>query len=329
MVDFCTNCQFTLHTIWILRCSTFLHKALLNEEGKILKHDNNSRPASKQAVPVRQTPHTGCEESQLSFSSQFRRQDNLSTMGFIIHLLRVKQRQQHAERLLRLLPFPTSILPAVDGRLLFKRERRGFYQRRLHQPFYPFELTNAEIGCFLSHRKAWQTMVDQNIDIAFVMEDDIELDNGFYRSLALALAHIGSDDLIRFPMRRGRESGRQIAKTGNFALIEPTCPGLGMGAQLITRGAAIKLLKATEQVDRPVDVFLQMFWLTGVVPKSIKPHAIHEISGALGGSTLKRRKPLLQKCIHEILRPLYRGRIKRLARLAGKRRIPSSNVAAR
>ncbi|WP_245459446.1 MULTISPECIES: glycosyltransferase family 25 protein [unclassified Rhizobium] len=244
-------------------------------------------------------------------------------------MLRVKQRQQHAERLLNLLPLSASILPAVDGRLLLKRERREFYQRHLHQPFYPFELTDAEIGCFLSHRKAWQAIVDQNIDIALVMEDDIELDNGFYRSLALALAHIGPDDLIRFPMRGGRERGHQIAKAGKIALIEPTCPGLGMGAQLISRGAAIKLLKATEQVDRPVDVFLQMFWLTGVVPKSITPHAICEISGTLGGSTLKRRVPLLQKCIHEILRPLYRSRIKRLARLAGKRRVPSSSVAAR
>ncbi|AGB74003.1 glycosyltransferase family 25 protein [Rhizobium tropici] len=290
---------------------------------------NNPGPASKRAITARRAPYSYCGESPLSFSCQFRRQDNLSTIGFLIHLLRVKQRQQHAERLLKLLPFSTSILPAIDGRLLSKRERRGFYQRQLHQPFYPFELSNAEIGCFLSHRKAWQAIVDQNIDIAFVIEDDIELDDSFYRSLALAFAHIGPDDFIRFPMRRGRESGRQIAKVGEIALIEPTCPGLGMGAQLVTRGAAIKLLKATEQVDRPVDVFLQMFWVTGVIPKSVTPAGIHEISGSLGGSTLRQRRPLLQKCMHEILRPLYRSRIKRLARLAGRRRIPSSNVAAR
>ncbi|MBB3571860.1 glycosyltransferase family 25 protein [Rhizobium sp. BK491] len=290
---------------------------------------DNTVPASKRAITARRARHSDCGESLLSFSSQFGRQDSLSTTGLLIHLLRVKQRRQHAENLLKLLPFSTSILPAVDGRLLSKRECQAFYQRQLHQPFYPFELTSAEIGCFLSHRKAWQAIVDQNIDIAFVIEDDIELDDDFYRGLALALAHMGPDDLIRFPMRRGRENGRQIVKAGKIALIEPNCPGLGMGAQLITRGAAIKLLKATEQVDRPVDVFLQMFWLTGVIPKSVTPSGVHEISGSLGGSTLRQRKPVLQKCIHEILRPLYRRRIKRLARLAGRRRIPSSDVGAR
>lgn len=252
---------------------------------------------------------------------------NSITQGFIIHLSRAQKRRENAEMLSSLLPFSAQILPAIDGRLLLKRQRQEFYQRHLHQPAYPFELSDAEIGCFLSHRKAWQAIVDSGIDAGLVMEDDIVPTDKFYKGLSLAQHQMGPNDFIRFPMRRNREAGQLIVEEGLLALIEPICPGLGMGAQLVSRGAAKKLLQASEKVDRPVDVFLQMFWLTGVAPKSVTPQIINEVSRTLGGSTLQKPRSFLSRCTHEFKRPLYRRKIMQLARLARKTQSNNSQAA--
>jgi GR25 family glycosyltransferase involved in LPS biosynthesis len=99
-----------------------------------------------------------------------------------------------------------------------------------------------------------------------------------------------------------------------------------MVAQLVSREAAIRLLKASERVDRPVDVLLQMAWATAVVPKSVVPSGIREISSCLGGSTLTQDRTWLSKCRHEILRPIYRTRIARYAKSASRdRACPSTN----
>ena len=45
----------------------------------------------------------------------------------------------------------------------------------LYDPAYPFILNNGEIGCFLSFRKAWQNIVDQNLSAGLIFEDDVSL----------------------------------------------------------------------------------------------------------------------------------------------------------
>lgn len=48
--------------------------------------------------------------------------------------------------------------------------------------------TPATIGCFLSHRNAWEQVVDRNLSSALILEDDAEFDPDF---------HIVVDDLFK------------------------------------------------------------------------------------------------------------------------------------
>ncbi|NKJ08890.1 glycosyltransferase family 25 protein [Rhizobium sp. SG741] len=246
--------------------------------------------------------------------------NNMNIKALTIHLARAEKRRAQVEVLSSVLPFPSAIVDAVDGRLISEQERCRFYRPYLYRPFYPFTLSDNEVACFLSHRTAWQTIVNDNLDAALILEDDAAVDEHFSASLTLALASLKQGDFIRFPVRDGREYGRLIARAESTSLIEPICPGLGMVAQLISRDAAIKLLKASERIDRPVDVFLQMAWMTAVVPKSVVPSGVQEISACLGGSTLKQDKTWLSKCRHEILRPIYRTKIARYAKAAARHR---------
>ncbi|MDA1232624.1 MAG: glycosyl transferase, partial [Planctomycetota bacterium] len=66
----------------------------------------------------------------------------------------------------------------------------------------------------------------------------------------------------------------------------------------------------THCIDRPVDSFLQMTWVTDVAVKLLLPRVVKEISQNLGGSTLGgRKKPWFEKLSREILRPIYRTQI--------------------
>lgn len=200
------------------------------------------------------------------------------------------------------------IVEAVDGKAL-STEARAAFQRHIHRPRYPFVLSDNEIACFHSHRRVWQMILEQNLDAGLILEDDAALSDDFAHGLPLALSHYQAHGFIRFPFRDGREEGPVLAQNSGAALIEPIRVGLGMVVQLVSREAASRLLKATERFDRPVDVLLQMPWVTGVVPVSIVPGGVREISSNLGGTTLGKRRGLWARLQREIMRPLYRSRI--------------------
>ncbi|MHC5305714.1 glycosyltransferase family 25 protein [Bartonella sp. LJL80] len=232
--------------------------------------------------------------------------------AFIIHLERAAERQAQVSRLIGNLPCHAEIIKAVDSRELGKADMQAAYRKRLYKPYYPFQLSANEIACFLSHRAAWQQIVDDNLEAGFVIEDDVELGDNFLAAFDFAIRHATPQDFIRFPFRQ-REDGRIIAQDGEQRLLKPKRIGLGQVAQLVGREAAAKLLQATRQFDRPVDTTMQLYWQTGVHPTVMLPPCVREISSELGGSTIKSRRGLWARIYREIARPLYRRRIAALS----------------
>ncbi|MGU3574511.1 glycosyltransferase family 25 protein [Brucellaceae bacterium C25G] len=232
--------------------------------------------------------------------------------AFIIHLQRATDRRVQVEHLRDQLPVETEIIEAVDNQNLSDQDISGVYHRALHKPAYPFTLSRNEIACFLSHRKAWQAIVDQNLDAGFVVEDDIALTTDFGKCFATAQEMLTQKDdcFIRFPFR-DREEGDVIFTDSDVKVLRPRHVGLGMVAQLVSRQAALKLLKNTVVFDRPVDTFAQMNWITQVDMLTLQPGGVAEISRDLGGSTIKNKKGLLDKLKREILRPRYRSQLRK------------------
>ncbi|WP_439273609.1 glycosyltransferase family 25 protein [Pseudochrobactrum sp. HB0163] len=229
--------------------------------------------------------------------------------AFIIHLERASERRRQVEALQAQLPLPAHIINAVDAQNLSDDDIAAVYKPRLHKPYYPFRLSRSEIACFLSHRKSWQAIIDQNLDGAFVFEDDVALTDDFPDAFAAALDTLDQGKLIRLPFRADRETGKTIYQNRSTKIIRPVPAGLGMVAQLISRDAASILLEKTRYFDRPVDTFAQMTWITGLHPLSVIPGGVQEISSNLGGSTLKQRRSLTHKLHRELMRPFYRRNV--------------------
>lgn len=231
----------------------------------------------------------------------------MATKAFVVHLERAAGRRPQADRLQATLPLPTEMLHAVDGLTLTDAEVGAVARSGLHRPHYPFALNRTEIACFLSHRRAWQAILDQGLDAGLVTEDDAAVAPEFADVLGMALAESGPDEFVRFPHRERHEPGPVVRQQGAARLVEPRFPALGAVMQLVGREAARRLLDASRVFDRPVDAFVQMQWLHGARVLTARPIVVREIGAELGGSVIHaRRQGLLDRVVHEVQRPFIR-----------------------
>lgn len=240
--------------------------------------------------------------------------------AFIIHLARAAQRRPQVDALRQALSsLPVGIIDAVDGSALSERETAVVFQPELLEPVYPFALRPGEIGCFLSHRAAWQAILDQGLDAGLVLEDDVEIDSAvFADALATALPEIGKAGAIQFQVREIRQPGPVVVQNGDSAIHLPVVTPLRCACTLYSAAAARRLLDTSLPFDRPVDTFIQMHWITGVKPAIVVPSGVREVSAAIGGTTIQsttaeKKRGLVATLKRELRRFLYRRRVAALS----------------
>jgi GR25 family glycosyltransferase involved in LPS biosynthesis len=226
--------------------------------------------------------------------------------AFVISLPRAKERHAQVAKLQRDCPLTCHVIEAVDGSQLSDQEVACVYKKNIHRPQYPFELQRGEIGAFLSHRKAWAAIVERNLDAGLILEDDIELEvPGFANSFQLAIENLTLQSYIQFRVFWGEQHPRKPASMSPTSIVP-----LGATSQLVGREAARRLLKCTEQFDRPIDTFVQMKWLSQIETHVVSPSYVAEISRNLGGTTVRQKsRSLLSRLHRNLMRPVYRAKL--------------------
>lgn len=232
----------------------------------------------------------------------------MNNRALVIHLERARDRRAQVDRILAAVPVQGDILDAVDARTM-PAECSKAYTRQLHEPRYPFQCSKAEIACLLSHRKAWRTIADNGWDAGLIVEDDVEFVPAFKEVYERALSVVQPGDFVRFAKDNREKVRRSLLHDPACHVFVPKTVGLGMLAQLVTRGAAQKLLSATVEFDRPVDTLLQMTWITGVRMLTVHPSPVRDISSELGGTTIQQKRKAADRIHREIARPVYRAAI--------------------
>ena len=101
---------------------------------------------------------------------------------YVINLPDSLDRRQHIKSQLDSSNMPFEFISAVDVRNLSEIEQKNLYDCEKAK-LYKRELTLGEIGCALSHRAVYKKMIDENIDRAIILEDDITLKPEFYNLL--------------------------------------------------------------------------------------------------------------------------------------------------
>lgn len=241
----------------------------------------------------------------------------MAVRGFVIHLARATQRRAQVDALLAGAPCPTEVFAAVDGQAMPEAEVAAVYpEQPLLRPPYPFRIGRGELACFLSHRAIWQRMVDEGIDQALILEDDVALGPGFAAAYGLACRFAGTDGFVQFQTRAIGDAVEVIATEGAVQIVRPRVVPRRTSAQLVGRRAAERLLQACAQIDRPVDGFLQLVWETKQPIHCVLPSGATDLTAAVGGTTIQKRPKAraLEQLRRSVLRFWYRRAIRNLSR---------------
>ena len=102
---------------------------------------------------------------------------------FVINLARDPERRAHMEGRLRKCGLQAEFITAVDGKGLTDADRAS-YDRTRALVVYGSDMLDNEIGCYRSHFSIYERMVRENIPLALVLEDDVDLDDNLPAILA-------------------------------------------------------------------------------------------------------------------------------------------------
>lgn len=98
---------------------------------------------------------------------------------FVISLRDAVHRRDSISRQLDHLGIAFEFIDAIDGREPGGENLDRFAAEHREPADYRIDISNTEIACALSHRRAYQNMIDQGIQEAIILEDDVFLEEDF------------------------------------------------------------------------------------------------------------------------------------------------------
>jgi len=144
-------------------------------------------------------------------------------------------------------------LDAVRGAALAESPKE--YKAEKVKALLGFELTPNELGCFLSHKKAWQECVNKDVP-TMIFEDDFYLLPHFESAVEFLSTESNKWEAIRL---QGLSNVPQecIQENGSISLVRNVGDAVGATAYLIKPDAARKLIAASDDIYEPLDHFLE------------------------------------------------------------------------
>ena len=241
----------------------------------------------------------------------------MNVKAFVIHLERAVARRANVEEIIGACPVLAEIQLATDGQCLPSEEIARVYVPGIHCPIYPFRLRAGEVAIFISHRACWQKVLDENLDAALILEDDIRIEpETFADTFRWACEHVEALGYIQFatrPLRTKHRTLRLYPAPSASKICEPFVVPLRAHAQIVSAESASRLLASTSRIDRPVDTFLQLRTITGQRVFTMCPSGISEISSGIGGSTIHSKEKRENWLEREWSRFVYRLKVRRLS----------------
>jgi glycosyl transferase family 25 len=118
------------------------------------------------------------------------------------------------------------------------------------------KLTRGQVGCFLSHRKAWQHVVSENNEFGFILEDDCDL-RPAYQTLELIQAALEEIKFTWDVLYVSRNPALCKVRQHISPHIVQVGKTWGLFAYAVTNKAASELLAASTTITgNAVDVFV-------------------------------------------------------------------------
>lgn len=184
-------------------------------------------------------------------------------LRLVINLDRSPERWHAISERLQQLNIEVKRVPAVDGSTL-SNEYINSISAPIDHPLKvscPGELTVGEIGCYLSHIKCWEELVQSNEKWALIIEDDIAISSRAQQYMLTENWIPAGADLVQLHGNKScdtRIRKERIPLTENgVELVRPIRPTpVGTLAYIISREAATYAIEHSKLLACPVDEFL-------------------------------------------------------------------------
>lgn len=200
----------------------------------------------------------------------------MSSKIFLINLARSKDRLACCRAEFNKAGLGFERIEAVEGADLTQEQIEKYYH--WSKSDYYKELSRGEIACYLSHRKVWQKILDEQLDFAVIFEDDIGVSSQTPDAIHLISGIKEEWDYIKlaeFPVKRDIAHEYKLKQNEiEFDLVTYQKVPNRTCAQVVSKSGAAKLLKHSEQIRRPIDIDLQYWWEKELKLFGLKPYPI-------------------------------------------------------
>jgi glycosyl transferase, family 25 len=182
-------------------------------------------------------------------------------------------------------------LAATRWTRLDAAEQARLYSETLNARRYFRPLLAGEKGCYASHLRAWQQLLDSAAPALVVLEDDVRPEPDFAAVINAIAALPPGWDMVKLIGRAQERPATQRPLVEPHALVSyRRVPSLTAGYVISRRGAE-KLLASRLPFGRPIDDDLRHWWENGLVLRGVVPAAIaHADTGASSSIGVRKRE---------------------------------------
>lgn len=163
-------------------------------------------------------------------------------------------------------------------------------------------LNPGEVGCYLSHIKAWHHVLASEHNDALILEDDGLLDPALPQVLAALQHHADALHVVRLSALC-KIVGHHIHQlTPHSSLICTTKNPSGTQGYYLTRAGAAMLLRSISDIQCAIDTEMDRYWKWGGQILTLKPSVVYQdgsstsdIDGLVRGPSTAKPKRWLHK----------------------------------
>jgi len=215
---------------------------------------------------------------------------------YVVNLARDVERMASVKRQLDALGVPFERVDAVDGRAMSADELRRAYSPFRWWCAKGWRASRAEVGCALSHNGIYKAMLEEGVDVACILEDDVELGGGFKAALDFVARRLDAKRIqVAMLSNHGDvphdRLGGCIAEEDGFELLKGTY-AMCTDGYCLTRAAAQALLEQNMPVMVPCDSWERWAKKGKIDLYHVWPPAVRQQRARFGSMTSAGRKQM-------------------------------------
>jgi len=247
---------------------------------------------------------------------------------YVINLERAQTRLERMQTIFAAHNLSFTRIKAIDGAQLDEETYKEINAVNL----WLEALTHGEVACFLSHKKALETLIADKVPYGVIFEDDVQLGEAAEKILASSVwLPAGATEAAEMEIVKLETSGKKVwlgspqpvmvegGSLAPFTLAAIKSTHIMAAAYVISRDAAVRLLQLMQQASAPFDHFLFNFSLgnaqkfalyqldPAIVIQADLPSTL-EGARAKNKKRLKQRRSFRQTLKRELLRLVARTR---------------------